>query len=159
VKATASPEWQAATTRTPDALPASAGRSSSLWLSLGRDRRAPSRARAALRTFAEDASMAAAERATLALLISELVSNAVLHSDARERSDIVVQARLLEQGTIRVEVMDAGSGFNLVPRRSAELSPGGYGLLLVDEEASRWGVDGEGGTLVWFELDASTVAV
>lgn len=131
----------------------------SLWLSLGRDRRAPSLARAALRAFAEGADMLGGEHATLALLVSELVSNAVLHSDALECSDILVRARLLGEGRIRVEVVDAGSGFTVLPRRSPDLSLGGYGLLLVDEEASRWGVDGEGGTRVWFELDAAQILV
>lgn len=59
---------------------------------------------------------------------------------------------MLEPGTVRVEVIDAGSGFN-VRRREDIGSRGGYGLFLVDEQASRWGMDREGGTHVWFELE------
>lgn len=125
---------------------------SSLRLWLARDPQAPSLARAALRTFSEQADVAAVDGATLALLVSELVSNAVLHSDAPPASGIVVRAVLLEQGAIRVEVVDAGSGFTGAPRNRVR-STGGYGLSLVDMQASRWGIDRDGGTRVWFELE------
>ncbi len=123
-----------------------------LRLRLDPDARAPSNARAAVRAFGEDSDIAEADVATLALLVSELVSNAVLHSDAPPASAILLRARLLEHGTVRVEVIDAGSGFCLV-RRDAVNSNGGYGLFLVDDQASRWGLDRDGGTRVWFELE------
>jgi anti-sigma regulatory factor (Ser/Thr protein kinase) len=129
----------------------------SLRLCLGRDPQAPSLARSALRSFSEKADIAARERATLALLVSELVSNAVLHSDASPASGIMVRAGLLEQGAVRVEVVDAGSGFTATPRDPIR-STGGYGLFLVDEQASRWGIDRDGGTRVWFELETPAAA-
>jgi anti-sigma regulatory factor (Ser/Thr protein kinase) len=126
----------------------------SLRVSLERDPQAPSRARAAVAGFTAKSSIAAAELDTLALLVSELVSNAVLHSDAPPASGIVLCARLLERGAVRVEVIDRGSGFTAVPRDPARLT-GGYGLFLVAKQASRWGVDREGGTRVWFETSST----
>ena len=79
------------------------------------------------------------------------MSNAVLHSDAPPASGILLCAQLLDRGTVRVEVIDRGSGFTARPRDPAA-SHGGYGLYLVDKQATRWGVDREGGTRVWFEI-------
>jgi len=119
-------------------------------ISLGRDPQAPSLARAALTGFIEQSELAPA-LGTLTLLVSELVSNAVLHSDAPPASDIVLCAHLLEADAVRVEVIDCGSGFTASPRDPAR-AHGGYGLYLVENQATRWGVDREGGTRVWFEL-------
>jgi anti-sigma regulatory factor (Ser/Thr protein kinase) len=122
-----------------------------LRVSLERDRQAPSLARAAVAGFSERAQIAASELDTLALLVSELVSNAVLHSDAPPASGIVLRARVLERGAVRVEVVDRGSGFCTTPRDPAQ-PLGGFGLYLVDRQSARWGVDREDGTRVWFEL-------
>jgi anti-sigma regulatory factor (Ser/Thr protein kinase) len=120
-------------------------------IGLERDPQAPSLARAAVTGFVEQSELAAAERGTLTLLVSELVSNAVLHSDAPPASGIVLRAHLLEEDAVRVEVIDCGSGFTATPRDPAR-PHGGYGLYLLEQEATRWGVDREGGTRVWFEL-------
>ncbi len=130
---------------------------SSLRLSLGRDPQAPSLARAALRSFSEHTAIAAPESAMLGLLVSELVSNAVLHSDAPAASGILLRACRLDGSAVRVEVIDAGNGFTALPRAPVKCAIGGYGLFLVDEQASRWGVDREGGTRVWFELETSAL--
>jgi anti-sigma regulatory factor (Ser/Thr protein kinase) len=123
----------------------------SLRVSFDRDQQAPSNARAAVARFIATSGVSALALETLALLVSELVSNAVLHSDAPPDSDILLHARVLERGTIRIEVTDCGSGFAAAPRDRTRVT-GGHGLLLVAQEASRWGVDREGGTRVWFEL-------
>jgi anti-sigma regulatory factor (Ser/Thr protein kinase) len=128
----------------PEALP-------SLCLSLERDPQAPSLARAAVTGFSEDSEMAETSLATLTLLVSELVSNAVLHSEAPPASGILVHARMLHEGAVRVEVTDQGTGFTAI-RRDPTRPVGGYGLFLVEKQATRWGVDREGGTRVWFEL-------
>jgi anti-sigma regulatory factor (Ser/Thr protein kinase) len=122
-----------------------------LRVSLQRDPQAPSLARAAVADFTEKSKLAAAELDKLTLLVSELVSNAVLHSDAPPASGILLCARLLGRGAVRVEVIDCGSGFTAAPRDPSRLA-GGYGLFLVAKEAHRWGVDREGGTRVWFEI-------
>jgi anti-sigma regulatory factor (Ser/Thr protein kinase) len=125
-----------------------------LRMSLERDPQAPSLARRAVAGFTEKSEISADELATLTLLVSELVSNAVLHSDAPSASDILLQAKLLDEGAVRVEVIDHGSGFTAAPRDPAQ-AVGGFGLYLVDKQATRWGVDREGGTRVWFELAKS----
>jgi anti-sigma regulatory factor (Ser/Thr protein kinase) len=124
---------------------------SSLRISLERDLQAPSLARAAVAGFTEKSELPEVSVATLVLLVSELVSNAVVHSDAPPASDIELRACLTGEGAVRVEVADQGTGFTVIPRDPAQLT-GGYGLYLVDSQAARWGVDRQGGTCVWFEL-------
>lgn len=123
-------------------------------MTLERDPQAPSLARRAVADLTEKGWFPPEELATLTLLVSELVSNAVLHSDAPSASGIVLQAQLLEEGAVRVEVIDRGSGFNATPR-DPKRPIGGFGLYLVDKQATRWGVDRKGGTRVWFELAKS----
>ena len=79
------------------------------------------------------------------LLVSELVSNAVRHGQGAITLRIDQDAdRLL------VEVVDEGSGFERVIRKTGLPLPGGFGLGIVDAEASGWGVH-DGTTHVWFE--------
>jgi anti-sigma regulatory factor (Ser/Thr protein kinase) len=81
------------------------------------------------------------------LLVSELVTNAVLHA----RTDITVVLRMTADG-VRVEVHD-GSQVAPVVRHYEDEAMTGRGLALVDELASKWGVDRDtGGKAVWFEL-------
>src|ERR1700690_1757217 len=102
----------------------------SLRVSLLRDPRAPSCARAAVARFTERCGISALALDTLTLLVSELVSNAVLHSDAPSASEILLCARVLARDTVRVEVTDGGSGFTAAPRDPSRVT-GGYGLFLV----------------------------
>jgi anti-sigma regulatory factor (Ser/Thr protein kinase) len=83
---------------------------------------------------------------TITLLITEIVANSVRH--AGSRADIHV-AVALEPGFARVEVLDAGPGFDPEVRHDSD----GFGLRLVDKLATRWGVERAQGTLVWFEVD------
>jgi anti-sigma regulatory factor (Ser/Thr protein kinase) len=122
-----------------------------LWLELERNPEAPSLARAAVVGFFEERELSVDALATLTLLVSELVSNAVIHSDAPAASAVVVCARALDGGTVRVEVTDQGSGFTPLPR-DPERHHGGYGLYLVEKQATKWGVDRKDGVRVWFEL-------
>ena len=75
----------------------------------------------------------------------------MLHSDAPPASGIVLRCTLADEDAVRVEVIDCGSGFTATPR-DPERPHGGYGLYLLEQQATRWGVDREGGTRVWFEL-------
>jgi anti-sigma regulatory factor (Ser/Thr protein kinase) len=84
---------------------------------------------------------------TAKLLTSELVTNAVLHGRGR----IVLRARL-DEDRLLVEVLDEGKGFEHEARRRSFEDLDGRGLLIVDAEASRWGIQ-EGTTHVWFELE------
>jgi hypothetical protein len=81
------------------------------------------------------------------LLISELVTNAVVHG----RGDIQLRA-LLNDLRLTVEVIDQGEGFERTGPHSGSATVGGQGLNIVDALASRWGMD-QGTSHVWFELD------
>lgn len=88
----------------------------------------------------------------LRLLVSELVTNAVRHSGIVPGQPVGLEVTLAD-GVVRVTVSDQGKGF--LPRpRSAEMDvPGGWGLVLVDQVADRWGVVNESGSRVWLEID------
>jgi|NGEPerStandDraft_6_1074524.scaffolds.fasta_scaffold37659_3 anti-sigma regulatory factor (Ser/Thr protein kinase) len=122
-----------------------------LRIKLDRDPLAPSLARAAVAGFSKERQLSPSSLATLSLLVSELVSNAVVHSDAPAASDIQLCARLVGRDAVRIEVTDQGSGFTAVPRDPSR-QDGGYGLFLVDTQAASWGIDRRRGTCVWFEV-------
>jgi anti-sigma regulatory factor (Ser/Thr protein kinase) len=92
-------------------------------------------------------------REDLALLVSELVTNAVRHAGLSSRDPIDV--KLVNGGrTVRLAVHDGGHGFAFSPARD-EGPPvaGGRGLAIVDALSASWGVDREGdGCTVWCEL-------
>jgi serine/threonine-protein kinase RsbW len=81
------------------------------------------------------------------LLVSELVSNAVLHGTG----EMTLRASV-STDTIHVEVRDEGEGFVHALREPDETTAGGWGLQLVNVESNRWGVE-SGLSKVWFELD------
>ncbi|GAA2118080.1 SpoIIE family protein phosphatase [Actinomadura napierensis] len=85
---------------------------------------------------------------TAELLVSELVTNAVLHT----RSEIGVSVRSLD-GTVHARVVDHEPRRGLVSRRRHPYTDTGRGLYLVERLASRYGADtGEKSKAVWFEL-------
>lgn len=85
------------------------------------------------------------------LLVSELVTNAVLH--AASAVELTVRR---QQGQVRVEVADASAK---APQRRTykEEATTGRGLEMVELLAERWGVDttASGGKTVWFEVSAA----
>ena len=83
----------------------------------------------------------------LRLLVSEMVTNSIRHAKGAEAVDIRLW---LGRRSIRLEVEDRGPGFR--PPRAAPTSGGGWGLVLVDRLARRWGVRSQP-TTVWLELD------
>jgi anti-sigma regulatory factor (Ser/Thr protein kinase) len=85
---------------------------------------------------------------TVDLLATELIANSVRHAGLRADQEIVFAARFVTD-FIRVEVHDPGPGFD--PERCREGK--GFGLRMVDKLASRWGVEADKGTRVWFEVD------
>ena len=87
------------------------------------------------------------------LLVSELVTNSVRHSGSPVGSKVEL-AVSASSNTIRVEVADAGRGFEPTPRSTSRTEAGGWGLHLVDRLAHRWGVDRRDRVRVWFEIDA-----
>lgn len=98
------------------------------------------------------AGLPGAIRHRLALLLSELVTNAIQHGGAGP--DETIQVRLASSpARVRVEVFDPGSDGG-PPRDRLVDDIGGYGLLLVDRLADASGRQetGTGGSLAWFEL-------
>ncbi|MFH8975951.1 ATP-binding protein [Streptomyces sp. NPDC017890] len=87
------------------------------------------------------------------LLISELVTNAVVHGKSDE--PWVVRVEWFRQGTtLRVEVHNPGLPANVRLRRPDADDAHGRGLLLVDSIADSWhaGPSHFGGTVVSFEM-------
>ena len=123
----------------------------SLRLELQRDVGAPAIARSAVAEQLAAMGVDGSFGQTVVLLVSEVVSNAVRHSNAPPDSAISLDAQVTERA-VRVAVKDAGAGFTPRPRDPDRLGEG-YGLYLVAKAASAWGVESEGGTTVWFELD------
>lgn len=123
-----------------------------LRLSIAGGPRAPARARAWLQNAA--AWLPDELEANLLLLTSELINNSVRHGRVGESDVIDIEVRATADG-LRAEVSDSGPGF--VPReRAGELDdPGGWGLVLVESLAERWGVHNAERTSVWFELTRS----
>ncbi len=87
-------------------------------------------------------------RDTLKLVVTELVANAVLHSDLGKGDSISVAVGA--NGTrVRIDVRDHGTGFTF-PTSSV---PGGRGLPLVQSLTNHFGISRNGITHAWAEID------
>lgn len=83
---------------------------------------------------------------------SELVTNAVLHSGAGAGHILHVTATL-DGACVRICVDDPlVPGQSVTPLQITEVSDAGIGMLVVDQLASRWGAERDGGYRVWAEL-------
>lgn len=91
---------------------------------------------------------------TMALLVSELVSNVVLHARTPCCLSIVATS-----ARIRVEVQDGSDRLPGMRERTDPLAQSGRGMQLVDGLSAAHGVDPQpkGGKRVWFELDRPAV--
>ncbi len=108
---------------------------------------APAQARAALEVFDQILSPEVLE--DLQLVVSELVTNSVKFGPKRS---ITLALSVGSQGVVQGEVIDQGDGEQAKIEMSVEPTiDGGWGLHLVDQVATRWGVR-EGSTHVWFEI-------
>ncbi|MER5733085.1 ATP-binding protein [Streptomyces sp. NPDC002138] len=91
------------------------------------------------------------------LLITELVTNALVHTDqGAEVSASLTATR------VRVEVRDYAARHPRTYVPTADDGTHGRGLVLVQALADSWGVDSLGGSrgkVVWFELDDGADAV
>jgi serine/threonine-protein kinase RsbW len=114
------------------------------------DARAPGSARRALTELRPALGDDVVEPATL--LVSELVTNSVRHADVGDDDVIDVRIEATER-RLRVEVDDPGPGFCWPRTRRDPASEGGFGMVLVRELASGWGVEPGVPTRVWFQLD------
>ncbi len=98
------------------------------------------------------ASFDAERSADLALVFSELLTNAVEHSGCAP--DGLLEVRLaLDDGEVRGSVTDPGRGFNTRPGGMKPRVDGGLGLFIVGRLVRVWGVRlVPRGNQVWFEL-------
>lgn len=98
-------------------------------------------------------------REDLALIASELVTNAVLHAGLSDADQLDVELASMADG-VRLSVHDVGGGFTPGSlQEGAALRPGGRGLLIIDALSKAWGVetDAEGCT-VWCDLAVEAAA-
>src|SRR6266571_1107076 len=96
------------------------------------------------------------DRDLVALLVSEVVTNAVVHSASGRADGTLLVCYELDRARLRVEVRDLGGPG--LPRRCRHglESRGRRGLEVVAVLASRWGVGRHPrGRVVWFELDVA----
>lgn len=85
----------------------------------------------------------------LCLVLSELVTNAVVHGEG-DTIDLRLQAA---GSVVSGEVVDQGDGFEPPPPPTLD-GPGGRGLAIVGALTRTWGIE-RGSTHVWFELDGT----
>jgi anti-sigma regulatory factor (Ser/Thr protein kinase) len=106
------------------------------------------RARRTIAAFLEPAEVPISIIDDVLLLVSELVTNAVVHAG----SPAVVR---LDADVERIKVAVADSDADRTPKvvQPEPFSSSGRGVLLVDRLAARWGVEPQRqGKVVWFEL-------
>jgi len=111
---------------------------------------APGLARNLLAEVCDHAHLAETVTHTALLLTSEVVTNAVRHSEGDPVLTIDVAP-----DRMRVSVADRAEDQPYVVPTPSRLSEHGRGVWLVDTLASRWGVDivAADQKIVWFELD------
>jgi len=105
-----------------------------------------------------DAGVSSSRAADAALIVSELVTNSVLH--AQVGADRAILLELTAFGDrLRIAVVDPGS--HIEPRilPADPDVPGGFGLRLVHHMSSAWGVvrEAAGPTRVWCDLPLDRV--
>jgi anti-sigma regulatory factor (Ser/Thr protein kinase) len=87
------------------------------------------------------------------LLVSELVTNAVMHSTSRCSGGTVSILLMESAGGLRIEVADEGSELTAPVVRGDVYASDGHGLFLVQTLADQWGyLRDDHGTTVWFWL-------
>jgi serine/threonine-protein kinase RsbW len=108
------------------------------------------RARRWVTGFAEEHGAGRGTCQVLALLTTELLTNAVLHGDPE--GEVLLEASH-HDGSFRVSVFDAGDRGPVV-RRPGPRATSGRGVMLVATLAKEWGVlpDPVRGKTVWFTV-------
>jgi len=88
----------------------------------------------------------------LALMVSEVVTNAVRHGSPEADGNIGLRLEG-DQDALRVVVTDGGEDFASDPGSVEDARNGHFGLLLVDNLADRWGHSLDGKKAIWLEVD------
>lgn len=89
----------------------------------------------------------------VALMVSELVTNSIVHSGTEFTVVLTVTGP-----TIRLDVSDEGPGRPRMGAVPEPTDPHGRGLRIVDQLATAWGIDesaGATGKRTWFQLHVS----
>jgi anti-sigma regulatory factor (Ser/Thr protein kinase) len=109
------------------------------------------RARQFIREFCQAAGLSEENCQTAALLVSELVTNAIIHG----RTSAQIDAHR-PGAKLRVSVRDDNPDLPPVGNRPPLTAESGRGLTIVSMLASRWGIEARGkGKAIWFELDTA----
>lgn len=97
--------------------------------------------------------------ADVALIVSELVTNSVLHANVGPDETLTVECTAI-QDRLRITVTDPGSHLEPHVREPDHHASGGYGLAIIETLCSAWGVvrNNVGATSVWCELPFDTPA-
>jgi anti-sigma regulatory factor (Ser/Thr protein kinase) len=85
------------------------------------------------------------------LLVSELATNSIRHAGCGEAAEISMEADIRDD-CIRLRLCDEGDGFEDVEPAPDPARGGGFGLMLVDKLADRWGIARNDSFCVWFEV-------
>jgi two-component sensor histidine kinase len=117
---------------------------------------APARARADLTAWLEHDAALATLIHDARLLVSELVTNCIRHAHISQKQQLRVTASV-RAASFRLEVHDDGIHGTVARRPPRPGRAGGFGLDLVAQLSSGWGVERDAhGTTVWLELAAGT---
>jgi anti-sigma regulatory factor (Ser/Thr protein kinase) len=95
----------------------------------------------------------AARLSEIQVMVSELVTNSVIHAGLRGDQSIGLSVSW-PGSRLRVEVSDAGPGFVTPPAPAPADALGGRGLFLVEQMSDGWGAATTDRTRVWFEIEA-----
>lgn len=89
----------------------------------------------------------------VALIVSELVTNSVVHAHVGSSQQLTISVAQLKD-RVRIAVTDGGSETMPHLREPDDQTPGGAGLRIVARLCLSWGFirDGTGATEVWCEL-------
>jgi anti-sigma regulatory factor (Ser/Thr protein kinase) len=85
------------------------------------------------------------------LITSELVTNGVRHGNSKAGAHIQLSAEL-HPNFLRIEVTSPAAPSRPTMQARGELRGSGYGLIIVDALADRWGSSVDGAVRVWCEL-------
>ncbi len=119
-----------------------------LQLMLDRDVQAPGMARRQVRAWLTRHDLDVAAIELLELVVSELVTNAIVH--AHSAPELTV---LLQDGGIRIEVLDGATTPPVARPPGNRSRVGGFGLQFVQAVAHQWGWEPTtAGKRVWAEM-------
>ncbi|MEY9848987.1 ATP-binding protein [Streptacidiphilus sp. MAP5-3] len=133
-----------------------AGPRRSHWLELPAERSSVAVARHRIAEQLDAWSVPRATRNDAVLLLSELATNAVVHTASTR---MLCGAALLADGRVRVEVHDDNPAHCTLPDAPDLDEESGRGLLIVQELADAWGIAGSTctkGKFVWAMLGTAT---